>query len=166
MHGRSRMTIDPRITSLQGRRTWDFHRPGRHAFLSRRSTAPSPNRETSNIWALITFFPYILEKKFCSPYPLPVSPFEATRVGLGRELTREAETHAPSSLEELGRGFPFRSFPFSLSEPLGKSNCTNGLSHKVLCCLVSRYSHQPWDCCSLRCAEKTNPFSKSNLDFE
>ena len=29
-----------------------------HAFLSRRSTVPTPNRDTSNIWALITLFPY------------------------------------------------------------------------------------------------------------
>ena len=30
-----------------------------HASLSRRSTVPTPNRDTSNIWALITLFPYI-----------------------------------------------------------------------------------------------------------
>ena len=30
-----------------------------HASLSRRSTVPTPNRDTSNIWALITRFPYI-----------------------------------------------------------------------------------------------------------
>ena len=28
-----------------------------HASLSRGSTVPTPNRDTSNIWALITFFP-------------------------------------------------------------------------------------------------------------
>ena len=30
-----------------------------HASLSRRSTVPTPNRDTSNIWALTTLFPYI-----------------------------------------------------------------------------------------------------------
>ena len=30
-----------------------------HASLSRRSTVPTPNRDTSNIWALITLLPYI-----------------------------------------------------------------------------------------------------------
>ena len=29
-----------------------------HASLSRRSTVPTPNRDTSNIWALITLLPY------------------------------------------------------------------------------------------------------------
>ena len=48
-----------------------------HASLSRRSTVPTPNRDTSNIWALITFFPRYIET-FCSSYPLPVSPSVAT----------------------------------------------------------------------------------------
>ena len=30
-----------------------------HASLSRRSTVPTPNRDTSNIWALITIVPCI-----------------------------------------------------------------------------------------------------------
>ena len=30
-----------------------------HASLSRRSTVPTPNRDTSNIWALITLHPHI-----------------------------------------------------------------------------------------------------------
>ena len=30
-----------------------------HASLSRRSTVPTPDRDTSNIWALIKLFPYI-----------------------------------------------------------------------------------------------------------
>ena len=30
-----------------------------HASLSRRSTVPTPNRDTSNVWALITLLPYI-----------------------------------------------------------------------------------------------------------
>ena len=30
-----------------------------HASLSRRSTVTTPNRDTSNIWALITLLPYI-----------------------------------------------------------------------------------------------------------
>ena len=29
-----------------------------HASLSRRSTVPTPNRDTSNIWALMTLLPY------------------------------------------------------------------------------------------------------------
>ena len=30
-----------------------------HASLSRRSTVPTPNRDTTSVWALITLFPYI-----------------------------------------------------------------------------------------------------------
>ena len=30
MHGRSRMTIEPRIPTMPGRKTSGFHRPGRH----------------------------------------------------------------------------------------------------------------------------------------
>ena len=30
-----------------------------HASLSRRSTVPTPNRDTSNIWALVALLPYI-----------------------------------------------------------------------------------------------------------
>ena len=33
MHGRSRMTIDPRIPSMPGRSTSGFHRPGRHRYI-------------------------------------------------------------------------------------------------------------------------------------
>ena len=52
-----------------------------HAPLSRRSTGPTPNRDTSNIWALITFFPsvvYSVVDFFCLGYTLPVSPSVAT----------------------------------------------------------------------------------------
>ena len=38
--------------------------------LSRRSTVPTPNRDTSNIWALITLLPYVTKKLFA--YPVPV----------------------------------------------------------------------------------------------
>ena len=34
MHGRSRMTIDPRIPAMPGRSTPSFHRPGRHCLLA------------------------------------------------------------------------------------------------------------------------------------
>ena len=45
------------------------------AFLSGRSTVPTPNRDTSNIWALITFSAYVTCKRFaCVSCPLPVSP--------------------------------------------------------------------------------------------
>ena len=30
MHGRIRITIDPRITTMPGWSTWGFHRPGTH----------------------------------------------------------------------------------------------------------------------------------------
>ena len=30
MHGRSRMIIDPRISTMPGRSMWGFHLPGRH----------------------------------------------------------------------------------------------------------------------------------------
>ena len=38
-----------------------------HASLPRRSTAPTPNKDTSNIWALITLLPYITYKLFAHP---------------------------------------------------------------------------------------------------
>ena len=34
MHGRSRMTIDPRISTIPGRRTLGFHRRGRRQFTT------------------------------------------------------------------------------------------------------------------------------------
>ena len=43
------------------------------ASLWRRSTVPTPNKDTY-IWALITFFPYITSNSFCSSCPLLVSP--------------------------------------------------------------------------------------------
>ena len=39
MHGRSGMTIDPRIPTIPGRRTSGFHRPGRHCLHQARSAA-------------------------------------------------------------------------------------------------------------------------------
>ena len=49
-----------------------------HAFLSRRSTAPTPIRDASNILgALYVFFLAIHEKASCLSYPLTVSPFVA-----------------------------------------------------------------------------------------
>ena len=41
-----------------------------HASLSRPSTVPTPTRDTSNIWALITILPYITQKLLA--YPIPV----------------------------------------------------------------------------------------------
>ena len=37
MHGRSRMTIDPRIPTMPGRSTSGFHRPGRHCLHQARN---------------------------------------------------------------------------------------------------------------------------------
>ena len=37
VHGRSRMTIDPRIPTMAGRSTSDFHQPGRHCLQQARS---------------------------------------------------------------------------------------------------------------------------------
>ena len=37
VHGRSRMTIDPRIPTMPGRSTSGFHRPGRHCLHQARS---------------------------------------------------------------------------------------------------------------------------------
>ena len=34
IHGRSRMTIDPRIPTIPGRRTLGFHPPGGHCLLA------------------------------------------------------------------------------------------------------------------------------------
>ena len=39
-----------------------------HASLSRRSTVPTPNRDTSNVWALSTFIPYVPLLCFCLPF--------------------------------------------------------------------------------------------------
>ena len=38
MDGRSRMTIDPRIPTMPGRRKSDFHGPGRYCWHQARST--------------------------------------------------------------------------------------------------------------------------------
>ena len=87
MYGRSliilrSMAIDPRMPTMPGRSTSGFPRSDRHllapsakygegvficcllchltidhASLSRRSTVPTPDRGTSNIWAFITLFP-------------------------------------------------------------------------------------------------------------
>ena len=51
------------------------------AFLSRRKTVPTPNRDTSNIWALHVFTHCIVF--FCLSYPLPVSTSVATIYLLG-----------------------------------------------------------------------------------
>ena len=45
-----------------------------HASLSSRSTVPTPNRDTSNIWALITLIPNITLATVCSSYPRLVLP--------------------------------------------------------------------------------------------
>lgn len=49
-----------------------------HALFSRRSTIPTPDRVTLDIWALITSPPYTTQKPFYTSYHLPVSPFVAT----------------------------------------------------------------------------------------
>ena len=43
-----------------------------HASISRRSTALTPNRDASNIWGLITFFPYVAYKLFACLIPFLV----------------------------------------------------------------------------------------------
>ena len=45
-----------------------------HASLSRRDTVPTPDRDTSNIWALITvrFFHILHKKCLLLSYPRPV----------------------------------------------------------------------------------------------
>ena len=53
-----------------------------HAPLSRLSTVPTPSRDTSNIWALITLLPYFIET-ICLSSPHPVSPSAATIYLLG-----------------------------------------------------------------------------------
>ena len=42
MHGRSRMTIDPRIPTMPGRSMSGFHRPGRHYLHQVRSAMRRP----------------------------------------------------------------------------------------------------------------------------
>ena len=43
-----------------------------HASLSRRSTVPTPNKDTSNIWGLTTPFPYTRYYIKLVAYPIPV----------------------------------------------------------------------------------------------
>ena len=54
-----------------------------HASLSRQSTVPTPNRDTSRIRACITFF-YITFKTFCLPYALTILSFVATIYLIGQ----------------------------------------------------------------------------------
>ena len=54
-----------------------------HASLSRRSTAPTPNRDTSNILGAHYVFSLCSKGTFCLSYPLPVSPSVATTYFLG-----------------------------------------------------------------------------------
>ena len=42
VHGRSRMTIDPRIPTMPGRSTSGFHQPGRHCSNQARSAVSCP----------------------------------------------------------------------------------------------------------------------------
>ena len=42
-----------------------------HASLSRRSAVPTPDRDTSNSWALIASSPCIAQKRFANFNPLP-----------------------------------------------------------------------------------------------
>ena len=41
MHGRGRMTVDPRIPTIPGRSTLGFHRLGRHCLPQVKSESPS-----------------------------------------------------------------------------------------------------------------------------
>ena len=54
-----------------------------YASLWRRSIVPTPNRDTSKIWALIALLPYTTYKLFVLSYPRPVSPSAATIYLLG-----------------------------------------------------------------------------------
>ena len=55
-----------------------------NASLSRQSTVPTPNRDTSNVWALNTLFPCMYyTKTVCLSYPRPVSLSVATIYLLG-----------------------------------------------------------------------------------
>ena len=42
-----------------------------HASLSRRTTVPVPDRDTSNIWAFITFFPHVAYIDVLLTYLMP-----------------------------------------------------------------------------------------------
>ena len=55
----------------------------RHASLSRRTTVPTPNRDASNIWALIALPSIYYIETVCLSYPRPVSPSAATIYLLG-----------------------------------------------------------------------------------
>ena len=85
MHGRGRMTIDPRILTMPGRSSSGFHRPSRqggmggrvvylshvtidHASLSKASTPPTPNR-LQRLGAHYVFSIYYID--FCFVHLLP-----------------------------------------------------------------------------------------------
>ena len=56
-----------------------------HASLSRRSTVPTPNRDTSNIGRSLRFsHRYCVQKQFAYFYPLPVAPSVAPIYLLGQ----------------------------------------------------------------------------------
>ena len=64
-HGCSRMTIQPRISTMPGRSTSGFHQPGRHCWHQARSAVrcsssrmmvelhPSKNRSYDGLWLLV-----------------------------------------------------------------------------------------------------------------
>ena len=71
-----------------------------HASLSRRSTGPTPNRDISNIWALITLLPYYYTETVCLSHPLPVSP----SVGIISLLGQRSFFFAGGALDKGSRG--------------------------------------------------------------
>ena len=84
MHGRGRMTIDPRIPTMPGQTRGEGRRSYLLVALVISPSTTHPFRDgapllrlliidTSNSWALITMFPFIKQKFFANlTYPLPV----------------------------------------------------------------------------------------------
>ena len=68
-----------------------------HASLSRRSTVPTPNRDTANIWALITFFSICYIETFLL-FRRPWPPSTSRRV-----LYTKRRTHVTRGMGERGR---------------------------------------------------------------
>ena len=69
----SQASLVTRVTMGGGYSFVAHHLTTDHTSLSRRSTVPTPNRDTSNIWALVTLLPYNrLTTKKCLSCLLPI----------------------------------------------------------------------------------------------
>ena len=88
----------PRSTQSRSSAASDvYKRQIDHASLSRRSTVPTPNRDTSNIWALTTFCPYV---DICS---IPVRQTQRYLFSTQAELERQRAEEQRKAEENSGK---------------------------------------------------------------